>query len=332
MKHKKVQQLNLNSISTKLDKPKDDSYLLVDKRVFHTGDTLDFNLYSANDKTQMTLYLQSDTVLDINKKKRLRELEQLFILNTQRANYDMFLEEHIQDIVDEESLSIDEKTDLIYQSSTELTEALYNNPNALGNAKRSENIVMPVLQSIIHHQNTIQSYMKIIEHDYYTHTHSLNVSIYALSLGATLKLDEKTLKTLGRAALLHDLGKSDIDYDIINKVGKLSEFEFEEIKKHPTFGYEIALKLGISDKDTLDGIRHHHEKLDGMGYPDKIKGDEITLFPRIIGICDVFDALTTKRSYKDPMSSFEALMIMKEEMKTHLDTKLLKTFIQMLHS
>jgi HD-GYP domain-containing protein (c-di-GMP phosphodiesterase class II) len=141
----------------------------------------------------------------------------------------------------------------------------------------------------------------------------------------------KDLEVLGMAAILHDLGKSKIDYDIINKNGKLSDEEFTQMKLHPALGHEIALKLGIEDERILTGIRHHHEKIAGGGYPDQIKGDEISYFARIIGVCDVFDALSTKRSYKDPMSSFESFKLMKDQMKGHLDMDIVNAFIKMLH-
>ena len=91
------------------------------------------------------------------------------------------------------------------------------------------------------------------------------------------------------------------------------------------------MNLGITDERILSGIRHHHEKLTGDGYPDKLKGDEISYFARIIGVCDVFDALTTKRSYKDPMSTFESIKLMKEAMKGHLDFDIVNSLIRMLH-
>jgi HD-GYP domain-containing protein (c-di-GMP phosphodiesterase class II) len=90
------------------------------------------------------------------------------------------------------------------------------------------------------------------------------------------------------------------------------------------------LELGISDPRVLSGIRHHHEKMNGGGYPDNLKGDDISQFARIIGVCDVFDALSTKRSYKDPMSSFESLKLMKEIMSEHLDMDMVNAFIKML--
>lgn len=327
----KIKQTNINSSFVAPTKKKGYAYITVDKRFLNLGDRLNFTLYSKNLPSQMSLFLQSDTVLDKDKKQKLEEIENIYVSVTEKSRYEYFIEENLQNILKNETLTMDEKTEVIYTSSTELTHSLYNNPNALENANRSEKIVTPIMESIIYNEDTISSYMKIIEYDYYTHTHSLNVSVYTLCLGAALNLKKDLLTSLGRAALLHDLGKSQIDKDIVNKDGKLTQEEFETMKNHPALGHEIAIHIGIDDQRILDGIRHHHEKLDGMGYPDKIKGDDITLFPRIIGICDVFDALTTRRTYKDAMKTFDALHIMRTEMNTHLDMKILGAFIKMLH-
>jgi HD-GYP domain-containing protein (c-di-GMP phosphodiesterase class II) len=171
--------------------------------------------------------------------------------------------------------------------------------------------------------------MRIATYDYYTHTHSINVAIYALSLGSFLNFKSDELSELGEAALLHDLGKSKVDTSIINKNGKLSDKEFQEIKKHPALGYTIGLKLGIKNRKVLEGIRHHHEKMNGTGYPFGMRGESIPYYARIIAICDIFDALTSKRSYKESMSSFEAFLLMKTKMKGELDTELLNNMIKM---
>lgn len=330
-KRKRINQTKINTIFVEAKKYNPTSYIRVDKRFFNPGDYVDFNIYFPDKPSHMSLFLQSNSVIDDKKKETLQNIEHIFTKQSERDKYDTFLENHIQEILVDQSLTLDEKTDIIYESTSELTHSLYENPDALKNVQRSKNIVKPVLESIIYHDDTISSYIKIIEYDYYTHTHSLNVSIYALCLGAELDMNKNDLEDLGRSALLHDLGKSKIDIEIVNKTDFLTDDEFETMKKHPTYGYRIARRLGIVNKNILDGIKHHHEKIDGLGYPDGIQGEEITLFPRIIAICDVFDALTTKRTYKDAMSSFEAIKLMKIEMNTHLDMKILNSFIKMLH-
>ena len=207
---------------------------------------------------------------------------------------------------------------------------MFRNPESLETAKNVKPVVDSFVHIILHDAKAVESLLKITAHDFYTHTHSINVSIYTLSLGSFLGIEGDDLKTLGMAAVLHDIGKSKVDYEIINKNGKLTEIEFEKMKKHPAEGHAIALKLGINDERILSGIRHHHEKMEGGGYPDGIKEDQISQFARIIGVCDVFDALSTKRSYKDPMSSFESLRLMKQQMQGHLDMKMVDSFIKML--
>ena len=342
MKRKIVHQDVINHIiPNELPKKDSGAYVLIDnemsdllpvnKRVLNIGVKLNFKLFSLDKKTHMSLFLQADSIIDENKKQKLENIEKIFALKSEVEEYNNFLELHIQDILKDDSLSLDEKTDIIYEASADLTKDLYNNPDALKNASLSENIVKPILDTIIHNEDTISSYIKIIEYDYYTHTHSLNVSVYALSLGASLELDIDTLTDLGRSALLHDIGKSKIDSNIVNKTTGLSDEEFEIMKNHPKYGYDLAQKYHIYDKNILDGIYKHHEKLDGLGYPNKIAGEQISLFPRIISICDVFDALTTRRTYKEAMKSFDALMLMKTHMHTHFDISILNKFIKMLH-
>jgi HD-GYP domain-containing protein (c-di-GMP phosphodiesterase class II) len=307
-------------------------YKSIDKRVITEGEKIDFTIYLRNEtKTEMTLFLQSDTVVDSNNRSRLREVERLYIEDEDSLRYEAYVQKHIQSIARAEDIPMDSKALIIYERATSVINEMFHNPESLETIQNTKPLVNTIVEVILRDSGAIESLLKITAHDYYTHTHSLNVSIYALSLGNFLGINEKELEQLGMSAILHDIGKSQVDYDIINKNGTLSEQEFETMKGHPCLGYEIVQKLGINDPKILSGIRHHHEKINGKGYPDQIQGDEISLFARIIAVCDVFDALTTKRSYKSPMSTFEAIKLMKETMREHLDMKIVDSFIRMLH-
>lgn len=307
-------------------------YKSIDKRVITEGEKINFQIYLPNDeKTAMTLYLQSDTVVDGNDKVRIREVEKLYIDIEDALAYESYVQQHIQTIARAEDISLDDKAIIVYEKASSVIDEMFRNPESLEVAKNVKPVVDSIVDIILHDTKAVESLLKITAHDFYTHTHSINVSIYTLSLGAYLGMDEEELKTLGMAAVLHDIGKSKVDFDIINKNGSLTEIEFEEMKTHPAQGHKIALHLGITDERVLTGIRHHHEKLVGGGYPDGISGDKISKFARIIGVCDVFDALTTKRSYKDPMSTFDSIKLMKEVMKGHLDFEMVNALIRMLH-
>jgi len=306
------------------------SYKSIDKRLITEGAIPDFDLYETNDsKTQMSLFLQSDSVVDGNSKVRLREIENLFILDEEYDKYKLYAQKHLNTIANSKDIPFLQKADIVYAKASEVMDELFKNPDTLGNMEKSQAVVDSFVSLVLQDEATLASIMEIAAHDYYTHTHSINVSIYSLSLSKFIGLKDKDLEDMGMSSMMHDLGKSKVDWDIINKNGKLTDTEFNHMKKHPAAGYDIALKMGVTDKRILAGIRSHHEKLEGGGYPDGLKDKQISLFPRIIAVCDVFDALTTKRSYKDAMTSFEAIGIMKNQMKGHLDPRLIAALVKM---
>ena len=305
-------------------------YKSIDKRLITEGHRLDFSVYEPNEtKTQMSLFLQSESVVDGNSKVKLREIEMLYIEDEEYEKYKLYAQRHLNNIANNKDIPFSDMADIVYAKASEVMDELFHNPDALGNMEKSQAIVDGFVSLVLQDEATLESIMKIAAHDYYTHTHSINVSIYTLSLAKFIGLKDKDLEDIGMSSMMHDLGKSRVDWEIINKNGKLTDSEFEHMKKHPASGYDIAVNMGITDKRILAGIRSHHEKMDGLGYPDGLKDKQISLFPRIIAVCDVFDALTTKRSYKDAMTSFEAISIMKKQMSTHLDMRLVDALVKM---
>ena len=148
--------------------------------------------------------------------------------------------------------------------------------------------------------------------DPYTHGHCERLSDYSARLGEHLGLVEDEITALRRAGVVHDVGKIAVPDAILLKPGKLSEQEWRVMREHPVVGERICSPLK-SFRLVLPIIRHHHEKLDGSGYPDGLRGDAIPITARILQIVDVYDALTTERPYKKAFSSADALQTMKEE-------------------
>ncbi len=141
--------------------------------------------------------------------------------------------------------------------------------------------------------------------DQYTYTHCINVSLYSMLIGKWLELPESEIKILIIAGILHDVGKTKIPIDILNKKGPLTQEEFEVIKMHPLFGFEILKdNTGINNK-VKDAVLMHHEKVNGTGYPFGIKSARISSFAKIISIADAFDALTSERVYKKRQTPFD---------------------------
>lgn len=147
--------------------------------------------------------------------------------------------------------------------------------------------------------------------DGYTYQHSLNVAVYSVVTGIAMGLRRGMLKELSAAALLHDIGKMQIPMRILDKPGKLTDEEYEEIKKHSEYGYELLKESHQITSKIKMGVYMHHENVDGTGYPLGLKEHQIYLFAQIIHIADVYDALSSRRSYKEaelPNTSVKFLM------------------------
>ncbi|KHD35479.1 HD family phosphohydrolase [Clostridium acetobutylicum] len=167
----------------------------------------------------------------------------------------------------------------------------------------------------------------IRDKDEYTFYHSVNVSFYGMLIAKWMNLSEKQIREVISAGLLHDLGKTKIKNSILNKPGRLTDEEFEEMKKHPLYGYEIIKDDPTINDDIKNVILQHHERINGTGYPYGIKADEMGLYSRIIAIADVYDAMTSDRVYKKKKSPFRAFEMFKTEGISIFDTDILRVFL-----
>lgn len=184
-----------------------------------------------------------------------------------------------------------------------------------------------------------QAYMESIQtlrytveaKDPYTRGHSDRVSEYSVLLGQKLGLSQEDLKTLRIGGLFHDIGKIGVPDSILLKESKLTDDEYSQIKNHPTIGAHILSSATIF-QDIIPIVKHHHEKYDGNGYPSKLKGDEIPYFARIAAVADTFDAMTSKRTYRDALS----IDVVKEEIEkcsgTQFDPAIAQAFLEILEN
>lgn len=225
--------------------------------------------------------------------------------------------------------TIEERLFYIYTSTSELMRCIFSEKKELFESDALDTCVESIVEITSTPLNILPSILKFISPQYTTHEHSTNVAFFSAIIGNKLQMSDENITSLIYAALLHDIGKLRIKDEILEKPSFLEENEYETVKEHSNIGYEILLKNGITNQAILDGVKYHHERIDGSGYPDKIRGKKISNIARIIGMCDVFDALTTKRTFRHSYSSFQALLLMKKEMKEKFDPKLIDIFIQM---
>lgn len=187
-------------------------------------------------------------------------------------------------------------------------------------------VIDQIIEDICSNEAAAKLMLDLYTIDEYTYQHSLNVTIYSLILGRALGLNRQELTELGLGALLHDIGKLHIPYDILMKKGSLSIDEFDLMKEHTTQGFNIMRKIDSMPLLSAHCAYQHHERLDGSGYPRGLRGKEIHIFSRIIMIVDVYDALVTARTYRKAFLPHVAMSMLRSGSGTHFDETVIKLF------
>ncbi len=177
-------------------------------------------------------------------------------------------------------------------------------------SRQAEPLVDNFIESVLRNETAAVALFKLRGFDEYTYTHSINVSLLAVLLGRHVGLSKAELLELGLAGMYHDVGKARIPTHILNKPGKLSASEFRIMKTHPLEGYKVMAAQPGQNPEILRAVLEHHERNDGSGYPRGLTGDKVSQFSRIISVVDVYDALTSRRVYKDALAPAKALGMM----------------------
>lgn len=217
----------------------------------------------------------------------------------------------------------------VISASKKAVTSMFNDAR-MGKAIKAEaamQFVDDIAASVARNEGALISLVRLKTKDDYTYMHSVAVCALMVALANELGLSEAETKQAGLAGLLHDIGKAAIPMDVLNKPGALTDDEFTLVKLHPERGHELLMQANISDAATLDVCLHHHEKVSGMGYPHQLKGDEISLFAKMGAVCDVYDAVTSNRPYKDGWEPGVSLQRM-AQWADHFDNTVFKAFVK----
>lgn len=194
-------------------------------------------------------------------------------------------------------------------------------------AEAAMQLVDDITASVERNSGALISLVRLKNKDDYTYMHSVAVCALMIALAKELSLSDAETKQVGLAGLLHDIGKAGIPNEVLNKPGALTEDEFTLVKSHPERGYNLLLEANITDTVVLDVCLHHHEKVNGLGYPHQLKSDEISLFAKMGAVCDVYDAITSNRPYKDGWEPGVSLQRM-AQWAEHFDDEVFKAFVK----
>ena len=196
-------------------------------------------------------------------------------------------------------------------------------------ASSAPGLVSEIADSVTRNPSALISLARIKTADEYTFMHSVAVCALMVGLARQMGLNDEATQQAGLAGLLHDLGKAHIPLAILNKPGKLSDAEFALMRGHPGAGHALLQGQGLP-APVLDACLHHHEKIDGTGYPHRLPAEQITTLARMAAICDVYDAITSDRPYKAGWDPAESLRRMAEWTRDHLDQRLYQAFVKSL--
>ncbi len=264
-------------------------------------------------------YLRVGDSLRAEKLAKIGDSGRFYIPNTQRQTFKDFIHGQLEN----ESIAAKEKAEILRESSLSLVEEIYENPDVGAALEDSKKLIHQFVKFMEQEPEGMDHLISLSTHDFYTYNHSLDVGVYALGIGRLAGYTEEELTELGRGALFHDIGKKWVDVDIICKKGALDDVEWAQMKKHPEFGLQI-----LSEYDVSDAIKaccfEHHESFLGNGYPQELPGSDIHPMARIIAITDTYDAMTTQRSYNQPMTPKDAIEFMTKKLKDRYDPELLR--------
>ena len=243
---------------------------------------------------------------------------------TNVANANMVI--HV--LTGEGNVPIDEKhKDLVEHTQKAFNQLRTSNDLDLESIRSDVHKALP---DMIRNDDVLMRLSQLKESDNYTFDHSLRVSILATMIGKWLGYNEEQLSDLAQASLLFDIGKLKIPDFILNKPNKTKEEEFDIVKKHAQFGYSILLKTkGVTNNIKYSALQHH-ERIDGSGYPLRLRSGQIHEFAKIIMVCDIFDAMTNERPYKDKSSPFDAAEYLHWNAGKTLDSKIVYIFLKNL--
>jgi len=212
---------------------------------------------------------------------------------------------------------------------TEGVKYLYSNTASADLTNTAARVTENLLDSIMENDAVALNIDALKVSDEYTFKHSVDVATMSMLIAKKSGLSERDIQKIGMAGLLHDLGKSRIPNEVLNKAGKLTEEEFAIMKKHSLFGYQILKEKKDIPQEVLLGVLQHHEKINGRGYPMGVSAEQISSYARILSVADIYDALVTERPYKKAFSQQDAIeMIM--AMTDELDITYMRSFLAIM--
>ena len=276
---------------------------------------------SQNGAKEQILFLASDQIATADSLIWIASLPdlKLYISQAESPTFQKYIRDHFSEWFEDDSIPIRNKAAMLSEVVRNVLSEEFSRNETVSIVAAASLLGSQVAQLSTDKALTGAELCQILHHDYGTFTHSANVGFYCSLIAAEMGYSGDDLNELITGGLLHDIGKLEIDERILNKPGKLDEFEFKAIKEHPLTGFRRLTKAKAATPTQLLMTYQHHERLDGKGYPVGIGGSEIDIASRICTVADVFEAMTSNRPYRKSLSHKQTLEIMNEGVNDAFD-------------
>jgi HD-GYP domain-containing protein (c-di-GMP phosphodiesterase class II) len=293
---------------------------------------LDFNLFLPAGRGRLLFFRSPNLEFNATHRTRLIEnnVHTVYIRAQERGAYQQYLEQHLPTLLASPEMPAERKANLLYTVSANVVQDCLTDPRSGAIVDRTRRVAESTIDFVLRSDRSVAQLATLMAADYYTFTHSINVSVFGVALAHKAGVSREDLADFAVGAMLHDIGKSEIPKELLTSTGPLTPDQYRQMKEHVAIGERLLSGHRRLSPIAMLPVKQHHEKVDGSGYPRGLEKDQVHLFGRISAIADCFDAMTTNRSYQHAKAPYEALFVMRNKLRTKFDQDLLETFIRLL--
>lgn len=311
----------------------EDAYFAVSPLMLFPQTQGSFEVYLRQDG-EFVLYTRTGELFTAGHKRTMHELgvREVFVLRAQSARFRRYVEENLGAILADEAMPVRERAGIFYDVSVSIVRQAFTRrlPEAMGEAEfaRIRRMVRGCV-AFLSRSDGLRAVGGLVSHDYKLYRHSINVLVFAMAILQTYEVDEGFLVDCGLAAILHDIGKTTVPREILERSVKLSARDKDILRTHPVRGAALCAGMPLSG-DVINVILFHHEKLDGTGYPSGIAADTLPLMVRVVSVADKYENLISGPRWQAGLSPFQALRALSERYKGRYDPEVLRRLVLVL--
>jgi HD-GYP domain-containing protein (c-di-GMP phosphodiesterase class II) len=311
---------------------KEKFYIPVYPQILRVDSILSFDIFAKNSDGGFVLFHPAGELYSSETHAKIYKwnIPLLYIKTSDKVRYNHYLEENFQSIMYDPLITTERKAEIAHVTVTGIAMSLFTSPGADIIASYKKTIYI-IIQYVLSNEEGIKFLIKQTSSSFHEYNHAVNVGVFGLGLAKEIFGNDSphNMVEITHGFFLHDIGKYTIPRHIRKRNGTLTPEEWAIMKKHPEQGYKILQTFNALSEEISLIVLQHHERNDGKGYPEGLKSKRIHMYSKICSFADVFDALTSQRPYRSTKSSFNALIVMQNEMKNEFDSDFFAHFVKL---